>query len=54
MDNPGGSIIEKLEFNGEETVVEEVKDVKGNPPSIVRPSSLNYKISLLDAAIAFV
>jgi hypothetical protein len=54
MENPGGQIIEKLEFNGEEVVVEEAKEVKVSPPSIVRPSSLNYKISLLDAAIAFV
>ena len=57
MENPGGAIIEKLEFNGEEVVMQvegESKESKTSPPSIVRPSSLNYKISLLDAAIAFV
>jgi hypothetical protein len=63
MENPGGQLIDKLEFNGEDstvTVVDEstqVQAVKGGgsgPSSIVRPSSLNYKISLLDAAIAFV
>ena len=54
MDNPGGQIIEKLEFNGEDAAAVVVKDQKTSPPSIVKPSSLNYKISLLDAAIAFV
>ena len=66
MENPGGHIIERLEFtegelhhNGEkkaETTQIKVtsSDAKKTAPSIVRPSSLNYKISLLDAVTAFV
>ena len=65
MDNPGGQIIEKLEFTngGEEHQIQTIKPTgdKSDPasastilPNIVRPSSLNYKISLLEAVIAFV
>jgi hypothetical protein len=46
-------LIEKLEFNGDsEEPVNQPPAI--TPPAIVRPSSLNYKISLLEAAIAFI
>jgi hypothetical protein len=48
MDNPTGQIIEKLEMGNEESSVSMV-DSTADKPNIVRPSSLNYKISLLEA-----
>ena len=64
MDNPGGQIIEKLEFasGGDDHQIQTSKPVVQQDavtssqtlPNIVRPSSLNYKISLLEAVIAFV
>jgi hypothetical protein len=61
LDNPSGQIIEKLDLTingGEEPQVSVAKsgDKTDQPttPAIVRPSSLNYKISLLEAVQAFV
>ena len=53
LENPSSALIEKLEFNGDS---EEPANPPAaiTPPAIVRPSSLNYKISLLEAAIAFI
>lgn len=51
MDNPNSANIEKLEL-GEEPVLATKADAAAHP-SIVRPSSLNYKISLLEAVQAF-
>jgi hypothetical protein len=64
MDNPGGQIIEKLDFGNNSNTEDHAPTQKTvgqtDPatnsqtlPQIVRPSSLNYKISLLEAVIAF-
>jgi hypothetical protein len=53
LENPSSALIEKLEFNGDsEEPANPLPAI--TPPAIVRPSSLNYKISLLEAAIAFI
>jgi len=51
FDNPSSNIIERLQV-GEEAVFSS-KSEKDMQPSIVKPSSLNYKISLLEAVVAF-
>lgn len=52
MDNPTGQIIEKLEMGSDEVSVS-MAESGADKPNIVRPSSLNYKISLLEAVQSF-
>ena len=54
MENPSGQIIEKLEFTQSEELAEAQQEGSGVQPTIVRPSSLNYKISLLEATQSFI
>lgn len=54
MENPSGQIIEKLEFTQSEELPEDKQEGSGVQPTIVRPSSLNYKISLLEATQSFI
>lgn len=54
LENPSGQIIERLEFTHSEENTETQAEGTGVQPTIVRPSSLNYKISLLEATNTFI
>jgi len=56
LENPAQAIIEKIHFNGQGIVLAGGNSTPGGgtQPAIVRPSSLNYKISLVEAVRSFI